>query len=196
MLVAARPFQGGSAGRGHLVNGNQLARQQGLVDQKSICLGDDGVGGDPIAFEQHDRIAAHDLAAGDTSSLTIPDHKGARAGDVAQGVEHAFAARFLDDGDRYGDRGEGKQHCRLGHVAEDEIDRSGTQQQGEHRFAQHLADDAQQGSAVRRRQVVEAIRPEALLRLFLVRPAGTDISQAAMASPSRAPRWQTGPARQ
>ena len=102
----------------------------------------------------------------------VTDDERTRTGHVAQGFEHALAARFLDDGDRDRDRGEDQQHHCLGEVAQDEVDRAGAQQQREHRFAQHVSHDAQERPLIGARKVVEAFGAQPLPGLLLGQAGG------------------------
>jgi hypothetical protein len=89
--------------------------------------------------------------------VSVANHQGARTGDVAQRLEHAFTAAFLNYGDQHRDGGEGEQYYRFDKIAEHEIGRSRAKQQREHRLADHAEHDSWQGAPVWARQLVRPL---------------------------------------
>jgi hypothetical protein len=139
---------------------DRFAGQQRFVDHELAGGQQHGVGRHAVTFEDDDGVAAHHLAAGDAPLLAVAHDQGARACNLAQGVEDALAAGLLDNGDEDRKRCEGQQHEGFAEVAQHKIDRAGAQQQRKHGFAQHAAHDVQQGPALGRGQVVVALGPQ------------------------------------
>lgn len=98
---------------GALAHRNGLACQQRLVGLQIQRVDKRSVGGNPIAFSEHDEITTGDVAPGDTPALAAADHQGPRAGQVAQRLEHTLGAGLLDHGDRSGPRSFIAVACRM-----------------------------------------------------------------------------------
>ena len=152
------------------------------------------VGRHAVAFGKDDKVAAHDLGAGDAFLDTIADHKRARAGQIPQAFEYPLGAGFLNDGDQNRGAGKNAEHDGFLEIAENEIDRRRAQQQREHRLAQDLEDDADEGAAVGLGEGIGTLRFKARGG-FLVGKAST-IRGAAVHAHSRATRtehraWRT-----
>lgn len=125
-----------------LAHGFCLARQQRFVCGKVGCLDQQGICGYPVAFRQHDQIAAHHVSARNALSCSVADHKRAGAGEIPQRFKHAAGSGLLccGDGDRHA--GESKQDQRFCKAPQQEIDNATHQKQSQHRFAQHIQHDA------------------------------------------------------
>jgi hypothetical protein len=67
------------------------------------------VGRHAVALGQQHQVAAHHVAAGQALRPAVAQQQGARAGQVAQGVKHAFGAVFLQQGDADHHQHEGQQ---------------------------------------------------------------------------------------
>ena len=134
---------------------------------RPVCLKQPRVGWHPVAFGQHDQIAAHHLSPGDPQPFSAPDHQGARAGQIAQRLQHTFGPRLLHHGDADRQAGKGQQDQRLFEVAKQKIDDAPRDQQRQHRLSQDLEHDPQGGSATCARQFVEAIGGKPRLGLGL-----------------------------
>ena len=61
--------------------------------------------------------------------LAVADHQRARAGKIAQGVENAFGAELLHDGDDDRERGEDREDDGFERLAEEQVDRAADEQQ-------------------------------------------------------------------
>ena len=71
-------------------------------------------------------------------ALAVANDQRARAGQIAQRLQHTLGARLLHDGDHDRHRGEGEQDERLLQIAEHQVDDAADEQQRQHRLAQHL----------------------------------------------------------
>src|SRR6185369_7548326 len=163
-IVAARP---GTArwdiGDSNLAHRYRFPRQQRFIGLKIVGLHQYGVGGNAIAFGEDDQNAARDLAARDPSARAVADHQRTGTGEVAQCLQHSLGPRFLDDGDRDRHHRETEQDERFFQVSEEEIDKTATEQESEHRFAQNLENDAQRRTPVLAGQFVVSFNPQPLL---------------------------------
>ena len=145
-------------GRSHpLADRNGLACQEGFIGRKARCLHKHSVGGHPVAFGQHDQVAACHLALGDPQPIAAPDHQRARTGQVTQRLQHPFGPRLLHHGDTHRQAGEGQQNQRLFQAAKQQIDHTPCDQQRQHRFAQDLQHDPKGCATTRTRQFVVAL---------------------------------------
>src|SRR5690606_860335 len=84
---------------GGLADRYGLAGEQRLVYQKVGAPLDKRIRGNTISLAENHHIAADDVAAGDALMLAIADHKGARAGELAERREGALRLPLLVDGD-------------------------------------------------------------------------------------------------
>ena len=126
-----------------------------------ISLSSDRIGRYAVAFGKDHEVATDDVDAANAFLDAVADHKRPRAGQIAQIFEHALGAGFLNDGNE--DRGAGKkpEHDSFFKIAEDEVDRRRAQQQREHRLAEDLEDDADEGAAVGLGEGIGTLRLEA-----------------------------------
>ena len=122
----------------NLAHRHRLPRQQRFIGLKIAGLHQHGVGGNAVAFGEHDQIAARHLAAGDALARAVSDHQRAGAGEVAQCLQHALGARFLNDGDHHRHDRESEQDERFFQVSEQEVDKAAAEQEREHRFTKNL----------------------------------------------------------
>jgi hypothetical protein len=120
-IIAARPVAFGLplTPADRLANRDRLAGQQRLVGLEVMSFDENGVSRNSITLGKHDKIAAHNFAAGDTPSLTVADHQRTGAGQITQRFEHAFGACLLYYGDHDGQR------CEAGAAAGRRRDLSG-----------------------------------------------------------------------
>jgi len=147
----------GVARAGLLGHRQRFAAEQRFVGLQVVRLDQRRIGGDAVAFAQHQQVAAHHLAPGDAQLLPVADHQRTRAAEIAQRLERALAAALLHHGDRDRDQHEDQQHRRLAVVAEQQVEQAGGDQQAEHRFARDLERDAPGRAPLRRRQLVGAV---------------------------------------
>ena len=87
---------------------HRLACQQGFVRRQVCRLQKPCVCRHPVALGQHDHIAAHHIRARDAQPLAPAQHQRARAGQIAQRIEHPFGSRLLHcrDADRHARKGQ------------------------------------------------------------------------------------------
>ena len=143
-----------------LAHRNRLPGQQRFVDLEVLAGQHGCVRRNPIALGEHDDVAARDFPAGNAARLAVANDQRARAAEVAQGFEHAFAAALLHDGDRHRQAGESQEQQSFLQVPEHEIDDATREQQREHRLLDDLDDNTQQRPAIRLGQLVVAFRGE------------------------------------
>ena len=170
-IVAAGPRRRLRSGARHLAYGNGFSGEQRFVGLQFAGRMQHGIGGHPISFGQHDAVAADDFAPGNTLALPAADDQGARAGQVAQRLEHVFGPLFLHDRDRDGDGDKAQQHQRLADIPEHEIHDARGAQELEHGLAGHLEHDAQDRAAAALRQLVVPVAAQTQ-RGLMVRQAG------------------------
>jgi hypothetical protein len=138
-IVAARSGAAGrDAGGCNLAHRYRLPRQQRFISLKIAALHQHGVGGNAVAFGEHNQIAARHLAPGDALARAVSDHQRTGAGEVAQRFQHALGARFLNDSDRHRQDSEYEQDKRFFQISEQEVDKAAAEQECEHRFAKNL----------------------------------------------------------
>ncbi len=111
-------------------------------------MNEDGVGRHPISFGEHHDIAAHHLATSDSSALAIANDQRPGTGEVAQRLQDALGAGFLNHRDQNRQCREGKQNQRFLQVAKRQIDCAATEQQRQHGLAHDLEHDAQRRAPV------------------------------------------------
>ena len=150
--------------RDPLAHGNRLAGQQGFIHHEVVALGQQGVGGRPLALLQHQQIPPRHLDARDALARPIADHQGARARQAAQGLQHALGAGLLHDGDDDGDEREGEEDQRLLQIAQQQIEQAAAQQQRQHGLAQHVEHDAEGRAPISGGRLVAALRRKPRLR--------------------------------
>ena len=134
-----------------------FAGEQRFVGQQVPRFKDEGVGGYAVALGQRQYVAAHNLPARDAQAPPLPHNQRARAGEVAQSLQHALGAVFLHNGDDYGHAGERQQDEGFARIAQRQIDRAASQQQEQHRLARDVVHDAQQGPLAAVRQFVRPL---------------------------------------
>src|SRR3954466_4796932 len=113
------------------------------------------VGGNPVAFRDHDDVTSNDLPTGNADTLAITKHERAGTGEVAERFERFFATSLLDDGDGYGDGGEAQQHEGFTKLSQHAVDHCRGDQQREHGLADDVDRYASRGTAIRGWQLVE-----------------------------------------
>lgn len=162
LIVAAGPAQCGGVGFAarELAHRHRLAGEQRLVDQEIVGLQQHRVGGDAVTLRQHHDVSARYLAPRNAFADAVADHQGTRAGEIAQRLQHAFGACFLNHRDHHRQRGEDQQDDRFLQIAERHVDHAAAEQQRQHRLAHHLQHDAEQRAAIRAWQLVVALAGE------------------------------------
>ena len=116
LVLATRPSHSGVlvvASR-QLSHGSGFTCQKRLVDQQVVGSNENGISGYTVALKQDNGVTTDDLAARDALSRAITDDERPRTGHIPQRFEDAFAAKFLNDADRNGDKGEDQQHQCIG----------------------------------------------------------------------------------
>ena len=169
-----------ATGPGHLgffaIAGDQLSHRSGLageqrlVDQQIVGGNENGVGGNTVAFEEDNCVAADDLAARYALATAITNDERSRTGHIPQRFEDALAAKLLYDADRNRNTGEDQQHQCIGQITQEEVDRTCAEQQCKHRFAQHVSQDSCKRPVIGVRKVIEAFDIQSLSG-FLFRQA-------------------------
>ena len=95
------------------------------------------IGGNAVAFMQHQQVAHHHVAPGDALFAAVADHQCTRRGEITQRFERALRLALLRqrDADHHEYKAEQKQ--RLALIAQEQVDAARGQQHEEHRLAQH-----------------------------------------------------------
>ena len=125
-------------GRRQLVHRNGFAGQQRFVHGQ-LALHQQGVGRDPVAFVQHQQVAAHHVATGDARLRAVAEDQRARRREVAQGFQRALRLALLRQRDADHHEHKGQQQRGFGAVAQQQVDAAGHQQHQEHRLGEHAA---------------------------------------------------------
>ena len=146
-----------------LAYGDGLARQKGLVGVQVGARQYDSVRGNTVALGQHDDVAAYNVASRDSDPLAVAPHQGARARQVAQGIQRVLSAPLLYVGDADDDEDEPQQHERLGTVAEQEVERTTGEQQQEHRLLEDLEQHAYPAAFAGAGKLIGALLAQAFL---------------------------------
>ena len=97
--------------------------------------------------------------------LAVANDQGARAREVAQGLDRALRSAFLEQRQRQRDQHEAEERQTLAQIAECKIEPACGEQQQEHRLAHRLDGDRDQGTSFAARQRVRAVFGEAPRRL-------------------------------
>ena len=100
-IVAARPRRlPAAAVRRALRTGTDSPVSSDSSTARSVRLMRRASAGTRSPSASDDEIAAHHLAARRCAALAVANHQRARAGQIAQRLQHPLAARFLHNGDR------------------------------------------------------------------------------------------------
>ena len=131
-----------------------------------MALGQQRVSGRTLPLLQHQQIPPRHLDAGDAQTHAIADHQGARARQIAQGLQHALGAGLLNDGDDNGDQREGEEDQGLLQIAQQQIKQPAAQQQRQHGLAQHIEHDLEGRAPISGGRLVAALGGKTRLRLL------------------------------
>jgi hypothetical protein len=126
------------------VDRHGLACQERLVGLQVNRFDKDCVGGYTIALAKNYQVTAHDVSSGNPTANALPNDKRARRGEIAQSLKNVFGACLLYDSDGYGKGCECQQDESFGEVSQQKVSNAADQEQGKHRLAQDIHDDAQQ----------------------------------------------------
>ena len=133
-------------------------------------LDEHGVGGDPVALREDEHVAADHLAPGDapprpSRTTRARGLERSRSAARARSVLRSWTSVMPMTTTTNDDEDE-----RLLEIAEQEVDRSGGEEQEEHRLLQHRGRAGEEPAPSVLRQLVRPLRPQAGRRLGLTQP--------------------------
>jgi hypothetical protein len=102
--------------------------------------------------------------------LPVPDHDGAGARKVSQGLKTFFGLAFLHDSNHHHDDDEAEQHQRVLRLADEQVYHAADDEEQEHRFREHLEDYFEKAPLVRVGQFVAAVFHSARRDLVVGKP--------------------------
>src|SRR5579871_5657658 len=147
-----------------------LTGEKGLVHAQTARASEDRICRNPVAFVEHEDIASHDLAPGDTASLSRAEHQRTRARQIPESVQCMLRASLLDDSNAHHDKDEAKEHKRIFRLAHDQIEGTCPNQQHEHWLTCNLQRDVRNRTGLRRGQLVCTFGDESLCCGSIVEP--------------------------
>ena len=170
--VATGATHAGFLDRTALADRDRLARQQRLVDREVHGVEHDPIGRHAVPFGEQDDVLAHDLAPGNPALHAVPNHERSRARQIAQRSERALRLALLIERDADDEHHEHEEQHRVLDPrrllqADEEIDRAGSDEQQQHRLADHRERDLQQVARLGRRDLVRPLGDEPLDRVGL-----------------------------
>jgi len=127
--------------RGQLADRDRLSREQGFVDHQGGRCQQQRVGRHAVALAQFDKIAGDQLARGNPAQrAAAPDERGRRT-QVAQGLQRAFGAPFLDQGHAEHQHHHAEQEGALARLTQQQVEHGSSCQQQVHRLARGIGGD-------------------------------------------------------
>lgn len=138
-----------------------LAGECGLVHREAHGVQKHRVRGNPVALREQCIVTAYDVAAGDPDLHPVPQHKGARRGEVTQRGQSVLGLAFLVDRDRDDHHDEGHQHGSVERLGQHEVDCPGHEEQQQHRLPDDLPRLLQEVPLLGGGKLVGPVLPEA-----------------------------------
>lgn len=139
--VAARRGRRIALVAGTLADRDGFAGQQRLVDQQRVRLEQQGIGRDAVAFRQNDEVAPHHLGGRNAHGAAVAHDGGRGRAHVAQCLERALRAAFLEQGHAEQEHHHRQQDDALARFAQQQVEQGGADEQDEHRLARRLGGD-------------------------------------------------------
>jgi hypothetical protein len=168
-------------------------------------MGQHAVGGHPVAFGEHNQVAAHHVAAGDADAPAVADDQRARRREGAERHQRLLRLVLLvgdaDDGDD-----EGLQDESVERLGEEKVDGARSEQDQQHRLANEVPCLPREAVLPRRGQLLRAVgarrgaaasdvMPVSSPEVLVGRVPFSWTSRVASPAKGSAPMWTSGPGR-
>ena len=162
-----------------LVDGDRFAGEQRFIHGEVVRLENAAVGRDAVTLGDAEQISPNHVAAWNPHALAVTHDQRARTAEVAQRLQGALGAVFLNHRDEDGEAGEAEQDQGLHPIAQGQVDQAGQQQEGEHGLPQDFRKGLPPTTSRCAARLVGTVPKQALARLGLRQSLGELYHRAA-----------------